>query len=158
MMSPLKPQIGKLVAHTPILDQKAIVVAVVGGTATRGEYKLMMDTKTNTDESMGTLARAFPNTKTDLGLPMVSSDQMDDNCFSANLCSHARIACLHKSYACAGVMPAHEFCLDRSDACAGVMPAQELCLDRSYACTGVMPAQELCLARSDASPGVMFRQ
>merc|ERR1719420_1799506 len=53
----------------------------------------MVESKKKTDESINTLARAFQKTKTNLGLPMVNSDQMDEHCFCFNLCSHARIAC-----------------------------------------------------------------
>merc|ERR1719502_2386934 len=93
VMNPLKAQIEELVAHSQILYQKATVAAVAGGIATEEEYNSMMDTKAKTDESISTLARAFQKTKTDLGLPMVNSDQMDEHCFCFNLCSHARIAC-----------------------------------------------------------------
>merc|ERR1719443_303275 len=93
MMNPLKQQIDELMAHSQILYQKATVAAVVGGIVTEEEYNSMMDTKAKTDESISTLARAFQKTKTDLGLPAVNSDQMDEHCFCFNLCSHARIAC-----------------------------------------------------------------
>merc|ERR1719389_450373 len=93
MMNPLKEHIEELMAHSQILYQKATVAAVAGGIATQEEYNSMMDTKAKTDESISTLARAFQKTKTDLGLPMVNSDQMDEHCFCFNLCSHARIAC-----------------------------------------------------------------
>merc|ERR1719486_764252 len=93
LMNPLKAQIEEVMAHTQLLYQKATVAAVAGGIATEEEYNSMMDTKTKTDESVITLTRAFQKTKTDLGLPMVNSDQMDEHCFCFNLCSHARIAC-----------------------------------------------------------------
>jgi len=93
MMNPLKEQIDEVMAHTQLLYQKATVAAVAGGIATEEEYNSMMDTKTKTDESIITLTRAFQKTKSDLGLPMVNSDQMDEHCFCFNLCSHARIAC-----------------------------------------------------------------
>merc|ERR1719502_2263186 len=93
VMNPLKAQIEELVAHSQILYQKATVAAVAGGIATEEEYNSMMDTKAKTDESISAFARAFQKTKTDLGLPMVNSDQMDEHCFCFNLCSHARIAC-----------------------------------------------------------------
>ena len=93
MMNPLKEQIEELMAHSQILYQKATVAAVAGGIANEEEHTSMMDTKTKTDESISTLARAFTKTKTDLGLPMINSDQMDEHAFCFNLCSHARIAC-----------------------------------------------------------------
>merc|ERR1719213_360378 len=93
LMNPLKPQIEDLMAHSQLLYQKATVAAVAGGIATEEEYNSMMDTKAKTDESISAFARAFQKTKTDLGLPMVNSDQMDEHCFCFNLCSHARIAC-----------------------------------------------------------------
>jgi hypothetical protein len=93
LMNPLKEHIAELVAHSQILYQKATVAAVAGGIASEEEHNSMMDTKTKTDESISTLARAFTKTKTDLGLPMVNSDQMDEHAFCFNLCSHARIAC-----------------------------------------------------------------
>merc|ERR1719375_754939 len=93
LMNPLKAQIEELMAHSQLLYQKATVAAVAGGIATEEEYNSMMDTKAKTDESISAFARAFQKTKTDLGLPMVNSDQMDEHCFCFNLCSHARIAC-----------------------------------------------------------------
>merc|ERR1719213_5038 len=93
MMNPLKVHIEELRAHSQLLYQKATVAAVAGGIANEEEYTSMMETKTKTSESISTLARAFQKTKTDLGLPMVNSDQMDEHCFCFNLCSHARIAC-----------------------------------------------------------------
>merc|ERR1719213_785911 len=93
MMNPLKEHIEELMAHSQLLYQKATVAAVAGGIANEEEYTSMMETKTKTSESISTLARAFQKTKTDLGLPMVNSDQMDEHCFCFNLCSHARIAC-----------------------------------------------------------------
>jgi len=93
LMNPLKEQIEELMAHSQILYQKATVAAVAGGIASEEEYNSMIESKTKTDESISTLARAFQKTKTDLGLPMVNSDQMDEHCFCFNLCSHARIAC-----------------------------------------------------------------
>jgi len=92
MMNPLKEQIEELMAHSQILYQKATVAAVAGGIASEEEYNSMAESKTKTSESASTLARAFQKTKTDLGLPMVNSDQMDEHCFCFNLCSHARIA------------------------------------------------------------------
>merc|ERR1719454_1640883 len=71
----------------------ATVAAVAGGIVNEEEYNSMVESKTKTNESISTLARAFQKTKTDLGLPMVNSDQMDEHCFCFNLCSHARIAC-----------------------------------------------------------------
>merc|ERR1719230_418760 len=93
MMNPLKEQIEELMAHSQILYQKATVAAVAGGIVTEEEYNSMAESKTKTDESISTLARDFQKTKTNLGLPMVNSDQMDEHCFCFNLCSHARIAC-----------------------------------------------------------------
>merc|ERR1719454_2184387 len=71
----------------------ATVAAVAGGIVNEEEYNSMMESRTKTDGSIDALARAFQKTKTDLGLPMVNSDQMDEHCFCFNLCSHARIAC-----------------------------------------------------------------
>merc|ERR1719191_402473 len=93
MMNPLKGQIEELMAHSQILYQKATVAAVAGGIVTEEEYDSMVDSKTKTDESISTFAKAFQKTKTDLALPMVNTDQMDEHCFCFNLCSHARIAC-----------------------------------------------------------------
>merc|ERR1719420_518878 len=80
-------------AHSQLLYQKATVAAAAGGIVGEEEYTSMVESKTKTDESIKTLASAFEKAKTDLGLPVVNSDQMDEHVFCYNLCSHARIAC-----------------------------------------------------------------
>merc|ERR1719420_393520 len=80
-------------AHSQLLYQKATVAAAAGGIVGEEEYTSMVESKTKTDESIKTLASAFEKAKTDLGLPVVNSDQMDEHVFCFNLCSHARIAC-----------------------------------------------------------------
>jgi hypothetical protein len=93
IMNPLKEQIEDLMAHSQLLYQKATVAAAAGGIVGEEEYTSMVESKTKTDESIKTLASAFEKAKTDLGLPVVNSDQMDEHVFCYNLCSHARIAC-----------------------------------------------------------------
>jgi hypothetical protein len=93
LMNPLKAHVDELMAHSQILYQKATVAAVAGGIASGEENTSMVESVKKTKESIETLSRAFQKTKTDLGLPMVNTDQMDEHVFCYNLCSHAQIAC-----------------------------------------------------------------
>jgi len=92
-MKPLREHMEAVIGYSQILYQKATLAAVAGGIVDDEECNSITESIKRTQGSVESLSQAFETTKKTLGLPLVSSDQMDEHAFCYNLCAHGRLAC-----------------------------------------------------------------